>query len=86
MTQASRSDRPFSAAAALHAGAARRSVFGQFRPDDEICAIRSLWRHRGNLIQLATVHLQHMQKALDQMNLRIHHVISIFREQQVWRS
>jgi hypothetical protein len=27
-----------------------------------------------------------MQKALDQMNLRIHHVISIFREQQVWRS
>jgi transposase len=47
-----------------------------FRPDDEICAIRSLWRHRDNLIQLATVHLQHMQKALDQMNLQIHHVIS----------
>ena len=55
-----------------------RSVFlrGSFRPDDEICAIRSLWRHRENLIQLATVHLQHMQKALDQMNLQIHHVIS----------
>jgi transposase len=49
---------------------------GSFRPDDEICAIRSLWRHRDNLIQLATVHLQHMQKALDQMNLQIHHVIS----------
>src|SRR5882724_4537178 len=49
---------------------------GSFRPDDEICAIRSLWRHRGNLIQLATVHLQHMQKSLDQMNLQIHHVIS----------
>jgi transposase len=49
---------------------------GSFRPDDEICAIRSLWRHRENLIQLATVHLQHMQKALDQMNLQIHHVIS----------
>jgi hypothetical protein len=47
-----------------------------FRPDDEICAIRSLWRHRDNLIQLATLHLQHMQKALDQMNLQIHHVIS----------
>jgi len=39
---------------------------GSFRPDDEICAIRSLWRHRGNLIQLATLHFQHMQKALDQ--------------------
>ena len=49
---------------------------GFFRPDDEICAIRSLWRHRDNLIQLATLHLQHMQKALDQMNLQIHHVIS----------
>jgi transposase len=35
-----------------------------------------LWRHRENLIQLATVHLQHMQKALDQMNVQIHHVIS----------
>lgn len=49
---------------------------GSFRPDQEICAIRSVWRHRDNLIQLATVHLQHMQKALDQMNLQIHHVIS----------
>jgi transposase len=49
---------------------------GSFRPDDEICAIRSLWRHRETLIQLATVHLQHMQKALDQMNVQIHHVIS----------
>ena len=49
---------------------------GSFRPDDEICALRSLWRHRDNLIALATVHLQHMQKALDQMNVQIHHVIS----------
>jgi hypothetical protein len=49
---------------------------GSFRPDDEICKLRSLWRHRDSLIQLATVHLQHMQKALDQMNLQIHHVIS----------
>lgn len=49
---------------------------GSFRPDDEVCALRSLWRHRDNLIQLATIHLQHMQKALDQMNLQIHHVIS----------
>jgi transposase len=49
---------------------------GSFRPDDEICALRALWRHRENLIQLATVHLQHMQKALDQMNVQLHHVIS----------
>lgn len=43
---------------------------GSFRPNHEICAIRSLWRHRDNLIQLAMVHLQHMQKSLDQMYLR----------------
>ncbi|HXW93588.1 MAG TPA: IS110 family transposase, partial [Terriglobales bacterium] len=49
---------------------------GSFRPADEICAIRSLWRHRDNLIELATIHLQHMQKALDQMNVQLHHVIS----------
>jgi transposase len=49
---------------------------GSFRPNDEICAMRSLWRHRDSLIQMATLHLQHMQKALDQMNLQIHHVIS----------
>ena len=49
---------------------------GSFRPHDEICAIRSLWRHRDNLIELATIHLQHMQKALDQMNVQLHHVIS----------
>ena len=47
---------------------------GSFRPNQEICALRSLWRHRDSLIQMASVHLQHMQKALDQMNLQIHHV------------
>ena len=49
---------------------------GSFRPDQEICALRCLWRHRDSLIQMASVHLQHMQKALDQMNLQLHHVIS----------
>jgi transposase len=47
-----------------------------FRPAQEICAIRSLWRHRDDLVQMAACHVQHMQKALDQMNLQIHHVIS----------
>jgi len=60
---------------------------GSFRPDDEICAIRSLWRHRDNLIQLVTLHLQHMQKALDQMNLRRFTMSSaIWMEQPVWPS
>jgi transposase len=36
-----------------------------FRPPGEICAIRSLWRHRSSLIQMAAEHVLHMQKALD---------------------
>jgi transposase len=47
-----------------------------FRPEQQICAVRSLMRHRESLVQIAAVHLQHMQKALNQMNLQIHHVIS----------
>jgi transposase len=47
-----------------------------FRPAQEICAVRSLLRHRASLVDMATCHVQHMQKALDQMNLQLHHVIS----------
>jgi transposase len=47
-----------------------------FRPAAEVCAIRSLLRHRDSLVEMASTHVQHMQKALDQMNLQIHHVIS----------
>ena len=47
-----------------------------FRPAQDICAIRSLLRHRVSLVDMATCHVQHMQKALDQMNLQLHHVIS----------
>jgi transposase len=49
---------------------------GSFRPPQQVCAIRSLGRHRDSLIQMASVHIQHMQKALTQMNLQLHHVIS----------
>ena len=47
-----------------------------FRPPEAICQLRSLLRHRDNLIQMTVKHIQHMQKALDQMNLHLHHVIS----------
>ncbi|HZL28684.1 MAG TPA: IS110 family transposase [Acidobacteriaceae bacterium] len=47
-----------------------------FRPEQQVCAVRSLIRYRESLVEMATVHLQHMQKALDQMNLQLHHVIS----------
>lgn len=49
---------------------------GSFRPPDAVCAVRSLLRHRDSLVGYASSHVQHMQKALDQMNLHLHHVIS----------
>ena len=47
-----------------------------FRPEDMICRLRSLQRHRLNLIWTAGAEIQHMQKALQQMNLHLHHVVS----------
>ncbi len=47
-----------------------------FRPDSEVCAVRSLMRHRNDLVAMASQHVQHMQKALTQMNVQFHHVIS----------
>lgn len=49
---------------------------GSFRPPEEICAIRTLWRHRGSLLQMAAEHILHMQKSLSQMNIQVHHVLS----------
>jgi transposase len=57
----------------LHAAGLLRN---SFRPAQEVCVLRSLTRHRDSLIQLASAHILHMQKALDQMNLQLHHVLS----------
>jgi transposase len=47
-----------------------------FRPADEICALRAVVRHRQRMIETVGQQVQHMHKALTQMNLQIHHVIS----------
>jgi transposase len=47
-----------------------------FRPEENICAVRIVLRHRSELVMAASQHVQHMHKALTQMNLQIHHVIS----------
>lgn len=47
-----------------------------FRPEEQVCAVRALMRHRGQLVEMASQHVQHMHKALTQMNLQIHHVLS----------
>jgi transposase len=49
---------------------------GSFRPENSICVLRSYWRHRDNLIRYAGSHIQHMQKALTEMNIQLHKVIS----------
>ena len=49
---------------------------GSFRPSDQICILRSYIRQRDSLIKNATTHVQRMQKALIQMNLHLHKVIS----------
>jgi len=49
---------------------------GAFRPADEIVVLRSYLRQRTTLVQGASAHIQHMQKALQQMNLVLHHVVA----------
>jgi transposase len=48
---------------------------GAFRPDDQICVLRSYMRQRAMLAQYAGQHVQHMQKALVQMNLQLQVVL-----------
>jgi transposase len=47
-----------------------------FRPDAEMCALRAYLRHRADLLQHRAAHIQHMQKALLQMNIQLPQVIS----------
>lgn len=49
---------------------------GSFRPDDQVCVLRSYIRQRDSLIKSSSVHVQRMQKALTQMNRQLHKVIS----------
>ena len=49
---------------------------GSFRPQDEVCVLRSYIRQRDALIKSAGTHVQRIQKALIQMNLHLHKVIS----------
>jgi len=49
---------------------------GAFRPPDEICVLRNYMRQKEMLTQASSMHIQHMQKALQQMNLLLHNVVS----------
>jgi len=47
-----------------------------FRPPEDICALRALSRHRNNLIRYRSAHIQHMQQALELMNIKLTQVVS----------
>jgi transposase len=49
---------------------------GAYRPADEIVVLRGYVRQRGMLVKNAATHIQHMQKALQQMNLRLDNVVA----------
>ncbi len=49
---------------------------GAFRPDDQVCVLRSYMRQRAMLVSYAGQHVQHMQKALVQMNVQLQHVLT----------
>lgn len=49
---------------------------GSFRPEAEIATLRAYMRQRERLTEYAAAHIQHMQKALMEMNLQLHHVVS----------
>lgn len=49
---------------------------GAFRPSEQIRQLRSYLRQRSMLIKYASQHIQHMQKALTQMNIKLQHVVA----------
>ncbi len=51
-------------------------LHGSFRPDNQMCVLRSYVRQRKNLTESASTHILRMQKALIQMNIQLHKVIS----------
>jgi hypothetical protein len=49
---------------------------GSFIPDQRIRALRDMIRHRANLLRYRASHIQHMQKILQLMNLKLTNVLS----------
>jgi len=49
---------------------------GSFRPSDDICRLRALIRERNTMVEQRSDWVRRMQKALDQMNVCVHHAVS----------
>src|SRR4029077_3185864 len=51
-------------------------LLASFRPKGQIAELRAYVRQRERLLEYAASHIQHMQKALTEMNLQLHHVVA----------
>ena len=49
---------------------------GSFRPHQDVVTLRAYLRQRERLVEYAAAHIQHMQKALMEMNVQLHHVVT----------
>ena len=49
---------------------------GAFRPVEQVCTLRAYVRQRAMLVRSAASYIQRMQKALSQMNLQLHNVVT----------
>ncbi len=49
---------------------------GSFRPSDDICRLRALFRERNTMIDQRSDWIRRIQKSLDQMNICVHHAVS----------
>jgi transposase len=49
---------------------------GSFRPVDEICVVRGYLRHKASLVEESSRRILRVQKALEQMNVQLHKVVS----------
>jgi len=47
-----------------------------FRPPDSVLALRAYWRQRQMQVRYAASHVQHMQKAMEQINVKLAEVVS----------
>jgi hypothetical protein len=47
-----------------------------FRPKGQVAELRAYVRQRERLLEDAASHIQHMQKALTEMNLQLHHLVA----------
>ncbi|WP_421405536.1 IS110 family transposase [Agrobacterium fabrum] len=52
------------------------SLRGSFRPQAQVATFRAYLRQRERLIECFAAHIQHLQKALMEMNLLLHNVVS----------